>query len=290
MDIENSKTSIENGEKTIRTPMAGNEENQTNMHAVMELTSETPEETTLDGLCCPFCGVRIDADADFCESCHRYIKNDVCSYCGVKLNGTEPYCPECGSPRGGIVCPVCHTMNDFAFCKICGTPLTDEAKTMSEEIKRNPDYIELIEAVEELERLDMCLPYNSDRDIVKEQINEKLRERVFKLLSDDCGMQMPELSKRVSKRMPVDALNSEKNAAIAHVTELLERLAIVQAVSPVKARNYAMATKPAGVRLAWMCNYKNAMHSSPCGCAKPHLGGKWVVLGKGATGHVKDDN
>ena len=50
-----------------------------------------------------------------------------------------------------------------------------------------------------------------------------------------------------------------------------------------------MATKPAGIRLAWICNYKNAMHSSPCGCAKPHLGGKWIILDKNNIGKIKDD-
>ena len=36
-------------------------------------------------------------------------------------------------------------------------------------------------------------------------------------------------------------------------------------------------------------NYKNAMHSSPCGCAKPHLGGKWIILDKNNIGKIKDD-
>ena len=66
---------------------------------------------------CPYCGAEIDADADFCEVCHHYIRKDVCSFCGAHLTGNEAYCPECGSPRGGIVCPTCHSLNDFAFCK-----------------------------------------------------------------------------------------------------------------------------------------------------------------------------
>ena len=76
---------------------------------------------------CPNCGAELDPDADFCESCRRYIRQDVCSFCGARLSGSNAFCPECGSPRGGIVCPVCHTLNDFSFCKQCGTPLTDDA-------------------------------------------------------------------------------------------------------------------------------------------------------------------
>ena len=74
---------------------------------------------------CPNCGAELDADADFCETCRRYVKKDVCSFCGAHLNDNDAFCPECGSPRGGIVCPVCHTLNEFSFCKQCGTALTD---------------------------------------------------------------------------------------------------------------------------------------------------------------------
>ncbi len=74
---------------------------------------------------CPNCGAELDPDADFCEVCHHYIRTDICSFCGSRLSGYEAFCPECGSPRGGIVCPVCHTLNDFSFAKQCGTALTD---------------------------------------------------------------------------------------------------------------------------------------------------------------------
>lgn len=289
MDTGLDNNGIENQERTLRPQQPFDAEviEQTyplNNNSEVVLSSSSIMENN-----CPYCGLTIDADADFCESCHRYIKSEVCSYCGAQLTASEPYCPECGNPRGGIVCPICHTMNDFAFCKICGTPLTEEAKFLSEELKSNPDYQELLKSVNELDKLNMCLPYNSDRDIVKEQINEKLRERVFKILSEDIGTEIPVIEKRISKRKPLDVLTTEKNNVISQITELLDKLAIVHAVSPVKARNYAMATKPAGIRLAWKCNYKNAMHSSPCGCAKPHLGGKWIVLGKNVTGHINDD-
>ena len=86
---------------------------------------------------CPHCGAEIDPDADFCEVCHHYIKKDVCSYCGAHLEGSEAYCPECGSPRGGMVCPTCHTLNDFAFCKKCGTALTKEARQLVKQLQQD---------------------------------------------------------------------------------------------------------------------------------------------------------
>jgi len=238
---------------------------------------------------CPHCGAEIDPDADFCETCHHYIKKDVCSYCGSHLSGIEAYCPECGSPRGGIVCPTCHTLNEFAFCKKCGTALTEEARMLVKELQLNPDYQELLEIVRDYSQLENALPYNSERDIVREQMNAKLRERVLTLLAKDEGVESPVIPPVESKRMTREELEEQKAVKIKMLSAILEKLAVAPSASPVKARNYAMASKPVGVRLAWVCNFKHAMHSSPCGCAKPHLGGKWVVLGKGSTDEIKDD-
>ena len=238
---------------------------------------------------CPHCGAEIDPDADFCESCHHYIKKDVCSFCGSHLSGNEAYCPECGSPRGGIVCPTCHTLNEFAFCKKCGTALTEEARMMVKQLQMNPDYQELMEIVRDYSQLENALPYNSERDIVREQMNAKLRERVLTLLAKDEGVEIPVIPKVESKRMTREELEEQKSVKIKMLSAILDKLAVAPTSAPVKARNFAMASKPVGVRLAWVCNYKHAMHSSPCGCAKPHLGGKWVVLGKNSTGEIKDD-
>ena len=238
---------------------------------------------------CPFCGAEVDPDADFCEACHRYIRKDICSYCGAKLKGNEAYCPECGSPRGGLVCPTCHTMNDFAFCKKCGTALTAEAKEMLKELQKNPDYKELLDVVQEYSNLESSLPYNSERDIVKEQANIKLRERLLTLLAKDAGIEYPSIPKVETKRMTKEELEEKKADKIKKLSAILDKLAVPPTSSPVQARNYAMASKPMGVRLAWVCNFKHALHSSPCGCAKPHLGGKWVVLGKNSTEEIKDD-
>ena len=239
---------------------------------------------------CPHCGAEIDPDADFCEVCHHYIKKDVCSFCGAHLSGNEAYCPECGSPRGGLVCPTCHSLNDFAFCKKCGTALTEEAKKIVKQLQRNPDYQELMEIVQDFSKLENALPYNSERDIVREQMNNKLRERVLTLLAKDAGVENPVIPRAESRRMTKEELEEQKAVKIKMLSAILDKLAVPAGPSPAKARNYAMASKPVGVRLGWICNYKHAMHSSPCGCAKPQMGGKWVVLGKNHTGEFKDDN
>jgi len=92
---------------------------------------------------CPHCNSPVDIDADFCEVCHHYIRKDICSFCGAHLAPEDAFCPECGSPRGGIVCPTCHTLNDFAFCKQCGTPLTEDAMMLLEQVREMPEYIEM---------------------------------------------------------------------------------------------------------------------------------------------------
>lgn len=238
---------------------------------------------------CPHCNAEIDPDADFCESCHHYIRKDVCSFCGSRLSGSEAYCPECGSPRGGMVCPTCHTLNEFAFCKKCGTALTEEARQLVLQLQHDADYQQLMEVVREYAQLESALPYKSERDVVREQMGQRIRERVLTLLAKDEGVENPVIPKAESKRMTREELDEKKSQKVNLLSAILDKLAVPQQPSSVKARNYAMASKPMGVRLAWVCNYKHAMHSSPCGCAKPQMGGKWVVLGKTSTEEIKDD-
>lgn len=243
----------------------------------------------LRNIFCPNCGSEIAPESDFCEICHHYIKTDVCSFCGAHFPLSAGYCPECGGPRGGLVCPVCHTLNDFAFCKQCDTPLTDEAKQLVKELQMQPDYQELVAVAKEYAELGMALPYSSEKDVVRDERNEQLRERVLMLLAKDRGVEHPDIKWKESKRMPQGELEQLKKEKIARLSALLDKMEIQPASSPAKVRNYAMACKPAGVRLAWVCNFKHAMHSSPCGCAKPQLGGKWVVLDRNSKQEIKDD-
>lgn len=237
---------------------------------------------------CPNCGADLAPNADFCETCHHYIRTDICSFCGAHLSGQEAFCSECGSPRGGIVCPVCHTLNNFSFCKQCGTALTEEARHLLAELQMTPEYKQMQSLAKELQSLEMQLPYSNEKDQVKEMLNLKLRERVLTLLAQDKGVTTPVVEKP-SKRVPKAELDAKKADCVNRLTELLERMAQTPQPQPAKVRNYAMACKPQGVRLAWECNFKHALHSSPCGCAKPQMGGKWIILGKNSKQEIKDD-
>ena len=238
---------------------------------------------------CPNCGSPLDADADVCESCHQYVRRDVCSFCGSALADADAFCPECGSPRGGIVCPVCRTVNEFAFCRQCGTPLTDEARQLAAAVHSMPEYKEMELLASELQALDKELPIANERDKARQDECDRLRERVLTLLAQDRGTQHPVIPPVQQERLTQNELSTRREQRMKRLTQLLEQMEQLPQPRPAQVRNYAMAQKPQGVRMVWVCNYKHAMHSSPCGCAKPQMGGKWVLLGHGTTAEIHDD-
>ena len=140
----------------------------------------------------------------------------------------------------------------------------------------------------ELQQLEMTIPVSNERDRVRDQLSRKLRERVLTLLAQDRGIPNPVIEE---KKAPIEKqeLEAQKEARLKRLNEILEQMAQKPEPQPAKVRNYAMACKPQGVRLAWECNFKHALHSSPCGCAKPQLGGKWIILGKNPRKEIKDD-
>ena len=238
---------------------------------------------------CPNCGAEVDADADFCESCRHYIRKDVCSFCGAYLTGTEAFCPECGSPRGGIVCPVCRTLNDFSFCKQCGTALTEEARQLKEKIMEMPEFKQMQKLADELQELEQKIPYTNEKDKERDRKSQELRQRVLMLLAQDRGLDRVDANLTEHKVMSKEEYDRKKQERMDMLSRLLDQMAQQPQPKPAQVRNYAMACKPQGVRLAWECNFKHALHSSPCGCAKPQMGGKWIILGQGTRKEIKDD-
>ena len=174
---------------------------------------------------CPNCGAELDADADFCETCRRYVRRDLCSFCGAHLDGNEAFCPECGSPRGGIVCPVCHTMNDFAFCKQCGTPLTEDAVMLLEQVREMPEYIEMKKLADDLQEMDLMIPYASEHEKLRDEANNKLRERVLTLLAQDRGTPNPIIPESENKRLSKEEYDRKKQEYLDKISNLLDKLA-----------------------------------------------------------------
>ena len=160
---------------------------------------------------------------------------------------------------------------------------------MMSRLREVPEYQELVLFAREYNELQMQLPYSTDDDMMRDEASLQLRERVLRLLAQDEGVPEPEIPQPRYHRVSKKELEKRKQQKLEQLSALLDKLAIPATPSPAKVRNYAMAQKPVGVRLAWRCNYKAALHSSPCGCAKPQLGGKWVVLGHKSNQEIKDD-
>ena len=88
---------------------------------------------------------------------------------------------------------------------------------------------------------------------------------MLKLLAEDEGIVNPDIPDLSSKRMTMEEYKIKKHNLGEQLMEALEAMRNQPTEKPVEARNYAMAMKPAGLRLSWKCNYKHAIHSSHCG-------------------------
>ena len=115
------------------------------------------------------------------------------------------------------------------------------------------------------------------------------REEVQKLYNEVKKEYQLEAARSALKEVWQDEYDAKKQERLNRLADILEQMAMQPQAKPAQVRNYAMACKPQGVRLAWECNFKHALHSSPCGCAKPQMGGKWIILGKNTKKEIKDD-
>ena len=236
--------------------------------------------TALHETTCPYCGVTVAPEADYCENCHKYISPDRCSFCGAPMSQADEFCQECGSPRRGITCPTCHSLSRFGFCEHCGTPLTDRAQL---ELKKAWD-VECAEQVRTLEReieeLWRTKPVTSKQERARRERNEELRERVLRLLRENEDPFFADFPASCEpKTAPTsDELQNAIEQKRKALQALLDSMATEPTLNPAVARNQAMARKPHISRLAWRCNWRQALHSSPLACACPQHGGQWIVL------------
>jgi len=236
---------------------------------------------------CPHCGAKVDPEADFCEHCHTYISSDRCSFCGAPMANTDEFCQECGSPRKGIVCPTCHSLSHFGFCERCGMPLTDRAR-IDLEAAWAVDFATEVRTLErQIEELWRTKPVTSKQERARRERNEVLRQRVLQLLRDDGepAYAQTAIEREHTQLQTPDELRSALEQKRKMLQSLLDRMELQPTTNPAMARNIAMAAKPHLSRLAWRCNFKNALHPSPLACACPQKGGKWVVL----TGHEENE-
>lgn len=237
---------------------------------------------------CPYCNNPIEPGTDFCEVCHRYVCEDHCSFCSSPLSQSDSVCPECGAPRSGIECPVCRTISNFAFCPSCGNALTDKARQQQKESWDVPFLNEVRGLESELERLMLKAPVRNDAQRKHREANVDIRNTVLALLEND-GEALYERVRESEPFLNEDQLKDIIEQKRRQLQELLDRMAMPEQPTPAQARLIGMACKPTVSRLAWRCNYKDALHSSPLGCACPQKGGKWIVLGNDGKEKVQND-
>ena len=91
-----------------------------------------------------------------------------------------------------------------------------------ERVKQLPEYMEMQQLASELQQLELTIPYSSERELLRDQSNVKLRERVLKLLAEDRGVVNPVIPesehKRISKQEH-EARRKEKLDKISEKTE-----------------------------------------------------------------------
>ena len=57
--------------------------------------------------------------------------------------------------------------------------MTEEARQLLEKVHEMPEFKELQKLATSLQQLEQSIPYSSERDLLKDQRNIKLRERVL---------------------------------------------------------------------------------------------------------------
>ena len=237
---------------------------------------------TLQSNVCPNCKHPVDSLADYCEHCKTYISKDHCSFCNASISKNDVFCPDCGSSLAGINCPICHTMNQFSYCKICGTPLTTNAQQEQQAVYQGKTWKRMSSLVTELEQLMYIRPIETPIQLERNEQNEELRRRVLSLLDESY-----EPTATLRAPMTFESLQEKITHKRKELQALFDKTQVEAQESAVLARNFAMARKPATTLLGWKCNYKHVVHTSPCGCSCPQMGGKWIIL-NGDT-KVEDD-
>lgn len=232
---------------------------------------------------CPQCGHTLDLLADYCEYCNSYVSTNRCSFCGADIAETDSFCPECGFSREGIICPTCHTRSFFSYCPICSIPLTEEAMRESQRIHTEPMWQQMDKLLDELDSWMKMIPADTPHQAEQCWQNEELRRRVRDLLGTptdekhDMTLRLGETSETIANRIAIKR---------RELQQMLDATAARPGENPVHTRNFVMARKPASALVGWKCNFKQAIHPSPCACACPQLGGKWVVIDNNEKGMI----
>ncbi|MFH0736880.1 MAG: zinc ribbon domain-containing protein [bacterium] len=263
---------------------------------------------------CPVCKAEVYLGADICEVCGAWLLEGKCKFCYAEITENEKYCSECGNPTDGIVCPNCGTNNIFDFCKKCNTPLTEAAHKELEKVKANPFFQNIFKLNQELQNLskdeineiEIKNQINeAERKIAEEQKKideaEKKEKQIEKMLRLEQFLNKSSQTEQKATRLeqkPQKSFISEEHikqlervkqnlAGYEHrkvnkenkqrdIQAQLNQMAQLTFSTGQEARRFFDASRPSS-SYVWECNFVHYVHPKPSDCARPELGGKWVI-------------
>lgn len=257
-------------------------------------------------LFCPNCGAKTSPGADICLVCKAWLLEGKCKFCYAEISAEAAFCPECGNPKDGIICPHCGKLSIFDFCPGCGTPVSENALAALEHAKNDPEIKAAVEAVQksfsinaELAELENVI--NSEQEVTAEpppvrrslfserQIaaimktgenrdaaaQRRVEEEKKKEEAEKKRQEQERLAKIKEAKARKEALEKEKEAAIAELNRTARKVAGKKFLSHQEARRWHIANHNPNA-VGWVCNFSDTVHLYPAGpndCDEPALGG-----------------
>lgn len=248
---------------------------------------------------CSFCGAAVEPGWEICGHCGHNLRAECCSFCGAASGSNGAFCSVCGNPKGGIICPDCHTVNFRNFCRKCNTPLNDMAQEALQQIQQKPELKKALSVAQELEKLEEIISQfneaeSGENDI--HELSEESREFVnqYKELLGAFRGHSPEertAGKDISvpkqrKKFTLNISGKEEaiaqyNAKLEEMKQTLSSLFPNPEMTPQMQRDYYTAIKveiisKVKVKVGWKCNAYGCVHNQPNDCAEPFMGGTWI--------------
>lgn len=251
---------------------------------------------------CPKCNAKTIPQADICESCGAWLLEDSCKFCYGKITPEDKYCPECGNPAGGITCPKCGLLSNFDFCSNCNTPLTSLADEQLLKLQADPEQVQMQKLCKEIQQAESemkelgALAAEQPQLQSKEEEERELRRAMLRNIDsyiktvdpkrrEESKLQPPQKTSPSPKESLRDSLKTaqdtanRKNEIEKKKREAAEKLKGADSIKfpdPQNARRFFSATKPA-LPCRWHCNFADYIHPDPSNCARPDLGGRWII-------------
>ena len=200
----------------------------------------------------------------------KKIAKDLLEIEAVFLNPENPFTWASGL-KSPIYCDNRMTMSYPAVRRAIANGLAEKIKA---EIEKNSPLPEPIKTPEQLK----AEQEKAEKRAILLQIQAlKEQNSTKKEVPTPAAKPKPLFSEEDKKRL--DAAINRKKELEQKQQELINKLSSAQNQTfetPQQARCFYNANKPAS-NLMWECNYVHYVHPGPHDCARPDLGGKWII-------------